>query len=121
MSRHWKTALLAGVLLALPVIAHGEESADKAATIHERILVLDSHADVLLPSTPKRYYLGGTDSRVDLQRLGTGGVDAIVLAVAVGPGSRDAAGVAAARREADEKLARIKAFAASDPARVGWR
>lgn len=119
MPRHWKTSLLAGVLLALPVIAHGQESADKAAAIHERILVLDSHADVLLPSTPKRYYLGGTDSRVDLPRLEKGGVDAIVLAVAVGPGPRDVAGVAAARREADEKLTRIKAFAASDPARIG--
>lgn len=119
MSRHWKTSLLAGVLLALPLIAHGQESADSAAAIHERILVLDSHADVLLPSTPKRYYLGGTDSRVDLPRLEKGGVDAIVLAVAVGPGPRDTAGVAAARREADEKLARIKTIAASDPARIG--
>lgn len=119
MPSHWKTSLLAGVLLVLPVIAHGQESADNAAAIHERILVLDSHADVLLPSTPKRYYLGGTDSRVDLPRLEKGGVDAIVLAVAVGPGPRDAAGVAAARREADEKLARIKTFAASDPARIG--
>lgn len=119
MPRYWKISLLAGVLLALPAIAQGQESADKATAIHERILVLDSHADVLLPSTPKRYYLSGTDSRVDLPRLEKGGVDAIVLAVAVGPGPRDAAGVAAARREADEKLARIKAFAASDPGRIG--
>lgn len=119
MSRHWKTSLLAGVLLALPVMTHGQETGDNAAAIHERILVLDSHADVLLPSTPKRYYLGGTDSRVDLPRLEKGGVDAIVLAVAVGPGPRDVPGVAAARREVDEKLARIKAFASSDPARIG--
>lgn len=118
MLRHWKSSLLASALLLLPVAANAQDG-DKVAAIHERILVLDSHADVLLPSTPKRYYLNGTDSRVDLPRLEKGGVDAIVLAVAVGPGPRDAAGVAAARREADEKLARIKAFAAADPARIG--
>ena len=119
MSGNWKAALLAGALLATPLFAHAKEGGDAATAIHDRILVLDSHADVLLPSTPKRYYLGGTDSRVDLPRLEKGGVDAIVLAVAVGPGPRDAAGIAAARREADDKLARIKAFAASDPARIG--
>lgn len=119
MPGHWKSSLLAGVLLALPIAAHGQDDGAKAAAIHDRILVLDSHADVLLPSTPKRYYLGGTDSRVDLPRLEKGSVDAIVLAVAVGPGPRDAAGVAAARQEADEKLKRIKVFAASDPARIG--
>lgn len=119
MPRNWKSALLAGALLAIPFAAHAQDGGDKSAAIHDRILVLDSHADVLLPSTPKRYYLGGTDSRVDLPHLKTGKVDAIVLAVAVGPGPRDAAGVAAARREADDKLARIKALAASDPAGVG--
>jgi membrane dipeptidase len=119
MTRPWKAALLAGALLISPAIVHAGTGDDEAASVHDRVLVLDSHADVLLPSTPKRYYLGGTESRVDLPHLERGGVDAIVLAVAVGPGPRDAAGVAAARREADEKLARIKAFAAADPARVG--
>lgn len=119
MTRYWKAALLAGALLTAPAVTHAEAGDDEAATIHDRVLVLDSHADVLLPSTPKRYYLDGRDSRVDLPHLEKGGVDAIILAVAVGPGPRDAAGVAAARREADEKLARIKAFAASDPVRAG--
>lgn len=119
MSGKWKAVLLAGALLAAPIVAHAQEGGDDAAAVHDRILILDSHADVLLPSTPKRYYLGGTGSRVDLPRLEKGGVDSIVLAVAVGSGPRDAAGTAAARREADEKLGRIKAFAASDPGRIG--
>ncbi|KQZ76500.1 membrane dipeptidase [Sphingopyxis sp. Root214] len=119
MTRTWKAALLAGALLIAPAVTHADAGDDEAVAVHDRVLVLDSHADVLLPSTPKRYYLDGRNSRVDFPRLEQGGVDAIVLAVAVGPGPRDAAGVAAARREADEKLARIKAFAASDPARVG--
>jgi membrane dipeptidase len=37
------------------------------------------------------------------------------LSVAVGPGPRDAAGVAAARADADAKLAKIKAFVAENP------
>lgn len=119
MTRIWKATLMAGVLLTASAVTHAEADDGEAAAVHDRVLVLDSHADVLLPSTPKRYYLDGRDSRVDLPHLEKGGVDAIVLAVAVGPGPRDAAGVAAARREADEKLARIKAFAAADPARVG--
>lgn len=109
-------AVFAGALLFLPAGALAQDK--DAAAVHDRILVLDSHADVLLPSTPKRYHLQGGGSRADLPQLEKGGVDAIVLAVAVGPGPRDAAGVAGARREADEKLARIRAFAASNPDRV---
>ncbi|WP_313104639.1 membrane dipeptidase, partial [Brevundimonas sp.] len=35
------------------------------------------------------------------------------------PGPRDAAGVAAARADVDAKLAKIRAFAADNPSRVG--
>lgn len=93
--------------------------AQNAEAVHRAALVLDGHADVLLPSTPERYYLPNHGSRVDLDHLTRGGVDAVVLSVAVGPGPRDAAGQRAARAEADEKLARIKAFAAENPQRVG--
>ena len=107
MPRIWKVTLLAGALLTAPAVTHAEADDGEAAAVHDRVLVLDSHADVLLPSTPKRYYLDGRDSRVDLPHLEKGGVDAIILAVAVGPGPRDAAGVAAARNAADvERLNR---------------
>lgn len=86
--------------------------APDAAAIHAAVLTLDSHADVLLPSTPQRYYAPGGGSRVSLDKLAAGGVDAVVLSVAVGPGPRDAAGVKAARADADAKLAKIKALAA---------
>jgi membrane dipeptidase len=85
-------------------------STPDAAAIHAAVLTLDSHADVLLPSTPKRYYAPDGGSRVSLDKLAAGGLDAIVLSVAVGPGPRDAAGVKAARAEADAKLAIIKAI-----------
>lgn len=108
------TALLSG-LIALPVAAQQTN----AAAVHQRALVLDGHADVLLPETPKRYFLPDGSSRSDIDKLIKGGVDAVVFSVAVGPGPRDAAGVAAARAEADRKLALIKKLATDNPSRVG--
>lgn len=90
-----------------------------AAEIHRRALVLDGHADILLPATPARYYLPDGGSRISLDRLTQGGVDAIVLSLAVGPGPRDTAGVRAARTEIDAKLARVRALIADNPSRVG--
>lgn len=82
------------------------------AAVHAAVLTLDGHADVLLPSTPQRYYAPDGGSRVSLDKLAAGGVDAVVLSLAVGPGPRDAAGVKAARADVDAKLATIKAIAA---------
>jgi membrane dipeptidase len=111
-------AIAAALLLATPAVAKTSLET-RAAAIHGRILVLDSHADVLLPETPKRYFLPGGGSRADLAHLEAGGVDAIVLALAVGPGPRDAAGVAAARAEVDRKLGIIQAFVAGNAQKVG--
>lgn len=96
-----------------------EQKPADAGAIHNAVLALDSHADVLLPSTSKRYYAPDGGSRVSLEKLKAGGVDALVLSVAVGPGPRDTAGVAAARAEADAKLAKIKSFVADNAASVG--
>lgn len=113
--------ILAGVASIALLLVAGQAAAQAtdAAAVHRRALVLDGHADVLLPSTPARYYLPGGGSRADLDHLTRGGVDAIVLSLAVGPGPRDAAGVQAARAEVNAKLAKIRAFAADNPTRVG--
>lgn len=103
------------IATATPALA---QTPDPAA-VHQRALVLDGHADILLPTTPARYFLPGGGSRADFDHLTRGGVDAIVLSLAVGPGPRDAAGVAAARAEVDAKLARIRTFVAANPQRVG--
>ncbi len=108
-------AALALALLAVPAAAQQVD----ASAVHLRALVLDGHVDVLLPSTPARYYLSGGGSRADLDHLTRGQVDAVVLSLAVGPGPRDAAGVAAARAEVNAKLAKIRAFASENPSRVG--
>lgn len=110
-----KAALTAGVALAL---LGGGAWAQDAAAIHKRALVLDSHVDVLLPTTNERYRAEGGGDHADLAKLKAGGVDAVVLAVAVSTGERTAEGYAAARKEADEKLAAIQAFAAAHPGEV---
>ncbi len=82
----------------------------RASAIHQRILVIDSHTDVLLPTTAENLFLPGHGSRVDLDKLKRGGVGAVAMAIAVGSGPRTAEGIAAARAEADAKLAAIRAF-----------
>lgn len=118
MTSHRFLASVASVALLLVAGQAAAQTAD-AAAVHRRALVLDGHADILLPSTPARYYLPGGGSRTDLDHLTRGGVDAIVFSLAVGPGPRDAAGVQAARAEVDAKLTKIRAFAADNPTRVG--
>lgn len=122
MTNRWLTGAAGAALVFLAGAAAAQSSstqASSAAEVHRRALVLDGHADVLLPSTPGRYWLPGGGSRVDLDHLTRGQVDAVVLSLAVGPGPRDAAGVAAARAEVDAKLAKIRALAADNPTRVG--
>jgi membrane dipeptidase len=82
----------------------------RARAIHQRIIVIDSHTDVLLPSTPENLFLPGHASRVDLDKLKKGGVSAVAMAIAVGNGPRTAEGITAARAEADAKLAAIRTF-----------
>jgi membrane dipeptidase len=117
MNRRLLAAVAGSALLALA--APGLARTADPAGVHARTLVLDSHADVLLPSTPARYYLPGGGSRVDLDHLTRGQVDAVVLSLAVGPGPRDAAGVEAAWADVQAKLARVRALAADNPSRVG--
>ncbi len=89
----------------------------RAQVIHDRILKLDSHVDVIVPGAPSEYGPGEKD-RADLDKLRRGGIDAVAFAIAVGPGPRTPEGVAAARAEADSKLAVIRSFVNENPARV---
>ena len=52
-------------------------------SVHHNALVLDSHADVLIDSTPRRYFLPDGSSRVSADKLKAGEVDAVVLSLAV--------------------------------------
>jgi len=94
--------------------ANLDATAVTAEVIHAHALVLDAHADIEIPGKASRYV--GTDglSKVAPDKMRAGGVDAVVMAVAVGPGPRDADGYAVARALADEKLSAVKALVA-DP------
>lgn len=82
-------------------------SSSSAADIHENSLVLDAHADIVIPSTSRAYMSADGTSKVALAKMRAGGVDAVVMSVAVGPGPRTEEGDAAARAEADEKIAAV--------------
>ena len=87
--------------------AGGAGSNPSAADIHESSLVLDAHADIVIPSTSRAYMSPDGTSKVDPAKMRAGGVDAVVMSVAVGPGPRTMEGDAAARAEADEKIAAV--------------
>ncbi|MDB9868035.1 dipeptidase [Pseudomonadales bacterium] len=95
-------------------LANVDATAITAEAIHATALVLDAHADIEIPGKESRYV--GTDglSKVAPDKMRAGGVDAVVMSVAVGPGPRDADGYAVARALADEKLGAVKALVA-DP------
>ena len=117
MSRLTRRAVLGASAAALasgPVLAQDLDARAKA--IHDRVMVLDSHADV-----PNDFGVGAHDAgvdgdtQVDLPKLARGGVDAAVLAVFAPQGPRTPTGVAEAKRLADAKLAAIRAVAQRHP------
>ena len=93
--------------LSVETEAGDASSSPSAAEIHESSLVLDAHADIVIPSTSRAYMSTDGTSKVDPKKMRAGGVDAVVMSVAVGPGPRTMEGDAAARAEADEKIAAV--------------
>lgn len=115
-------AALFALCAVAPVRADQLSDADlerKARAVHAQLLTLDSHVDVLLPSTNARYVGADGKSQADLDKLQRGGIGAITLAIAVGPGPLGAAGQAEARREADAKLAAISSWLKEHPKELG--
>ncbi len=111
------TAMLALVLAAcgkdadLPAASLATPDANtEVRKVHDAVLVLDGHADVLLPDTPQRYYLPDGGKRTSFERLQQGGVDAIVFSIAVGPGEATAEADAKAKADADAKLAAVRTW-----------
>ena len=85
-----------------------------AQEVHQRALVLDAHADIEIPGKESRYVGADGHSQVAPDKMRAGGVDAVVMAIAVGPGPRDAKGYAESRAKADEELAAVTTLA-EDP------
>lgn len=122
-----KSILALGALLALAACTTAAPPAapsaavapgPDAAAIHARAIVIDPHADVPSPSSPAR--AGRTDSidtgtQIDFAKLQAGGVDAIFPSVFVSQGPRTPAGYAAARAEAEAKVAAIRGIVTAHP------
>ncbi|MGI9326758.1 MAG: dipeptidase [Pseudomonadales bacterium] len=88
----------------------GDATLEQIQAIHNKALVVDAHADIEIPGKPSRYAGADGLSKVEPAKMHSGGVDAVVMAVAVGPGPRNAEGYAAARAIAQVKLAAVNAL-----------
>jgi len=91
---------------------------ETARAIHQESLVLDAHADIVVPSTAANFLSADGSSKVSPAKLGAGGVGAVIMAIAVGPGPRTREDDRKARAEADEKLAAIQSQAAANADRL---
>ena len=100
------------------VPADTPSSLELAREIHARALVLDAHADIEIPGKLSRYVGADGLSQVAPDKMRAGGMDAVVMAAAVGPGPRDAEGYAAARARADEEIAAIHQMAAGSDGQI---
>jgi membrane dipeptidase len=99
----------------MPDAAMVDEQFERARELHRKVLVIDAHADIELPDQPSRYALPDGTSRVAPELMRAGGVDAVVMSVAVGPGPRTPEEYAAARAIADAKIAAVQTLV-SNPA-----
>lgn len=128
MNHNYTPALLAGMIYTFTAcsvptddLTNTTQAAAKPAapvsaqTIHRNALVIDAHADIEIPGKESRYAGADGLSKVAPSKMRAGGVDAVVMAIAVGPGPRNAEGYAEARARADEELAAVIAMT-KDPA-----
>ncbi|MFN3235626.1 MAG: dipeptidase [Pseudomonadales bacterium] len=118
MGSNWSFAKkISGVAIACIMLAAcGQKTpvtdADDAAPavgndleqIHQNAIVIDAHADIEIPGEESRYVGEDGKSKVAPDKMRAGGVDAVVMAIAVGPMPRTEAGYAAAKAQADKEL-----------------
>jgi membrane dipeptidase len=105
--------LLTLLAASLPlVVTAGVDDAlvERARGIHERSLTLDAHADIEIPGEPSMYVGPDGLSKVAPEKMRNGQLDAVVMALAVGPKPRNEKGFADARRVAEDKLRAVTAL-----------
>ena len=104
--------LITAIILSIPLVLNASESAEQ---IHARAIVIDAHADIEIPGKESRYAGDDGLSQVAPQKMAAGGVDVVVMSIAVGPGPRTDQGTREARAKADEELIAMNGIIA-DPA-----
>lgn len=118
IKRHSIIASLSVGLLGLALagcMTTPQTPAERAADIHASAIVIDAHADIVLPETSPLYLGPDGQSKSSTAKLQAGAFDAVVMSVAAGPKPRTEAGRASAAAEADAKLAAIKKRVAQSP------
>ncbi|MDG1825797.1 MAG: membrane dipeptidase [Henriciella sp.] len=102
------TSLLASLFLGACTTGTTELSPmERAEAIHAEAIVLDAHADIVTPSIAPNFLDANGLSKTHPDKLIAGGVDVVVMSLAVSPGPRTPEGDSAGRAEVDEKLAAI--------------
>ena len=81
-----------------------------AEQVHASAIVIDAHADVEIPGEESRYVGEDGKSKVAPDKMRLGGVDAVVMAIAVGPKPRNEQGYAEAKAIADRELNAVLSF-----------
>ena len=83
---------------------------NRAQAIHSAALTIDAHADIEIPGKPSMYVGADGLSKVTPQKMQKGGVDAVVMSLAVGPMPRTPEGYSKAKTIALTKLAAVNAL-----------
>ena len=102
--------------LALLLLSACSESSppmmSDAQSIHRDAITIDAHADIELPGQLSSYVGSDGLSKVSPEKMRSGGLDAVVMSIAVGPKPRTAEGYAEARRIAETELAAVQTLLA---------
>ena len=110
MTRRLFITMLAALLIggAPAMFAQGAADkalVDKARAIHERVITLDTHADINPDNfTRQKNYTQRLDTQVNLPKMVEGGLDAAFFIVYVGQGPLTAEGYASAYKQAVAKF-----------------
>ena len=111
ISTKWAAPSLA--LLLLNACSESSQPAmPDAQSIHRDAITIDAHADIELPGQPSSYVGSDGLSKVSPAKMRSGGLDAVVMSIAVGPKPRTAQGYAEARQIAETELAAVQALVA---------
>lgn len=101
-----------------PTNLSDSEILDRAKEIHTRTLVLDTHADIAMPTTSALYLSEDGKSKVHISKLKSGGTNALLLTLAVPPGPRTSIGDAQGRTEMNNQLAFVKDMVSSNSGHI---
>jgi membrane dipeptidase len=109
MTRQISLATLVAVLASqAPVLTQGaadQALIQKARAIHDRVITLDTHADINPDNfTRQKNYTQRLDTQVNLPKMVDGGLDAAFFIVYVGQGPLTAEGYASAYKQAVAKF-----------------